>query len=438
MSAGSTEVELYRTDDYVRVGRVPLVPLLQTVFERVLGEALVGSRFELLFLPVADRSELAGSPSVVNLRSSHGYVRVRIVRDGRLLYQHPHSVREIIARPLQRLLAEQIPAEKHWGFGIRGPGFDRVALVRPAPQVEGRVEVTVGSRRPRAFHLEEIHEPGPPAATLADLVADVARTPGADVKISGAEMSGADAEIPDAEIPAEIPDVDVVLPVADRDADTDAGADADAGAGVRAGAMLTATAAPGVTVVIDRDVADALKRRTEFSAEVEEGGFLAGHVYRDADRPGSHLVKITAAIAAERTGASLLHFTFTGESFLRINEQLAGRGRDERLVGWYHTHLFPATGEIGLSSVDVELHTTTFRRLWQVAGLVNIDRDDPRDRVLRFYHAEAADTADTADDGSTTSAPTTSAGDTRGTRSARRTRDGGESMVLTPYWETTG
>ncbi len=363
----SAEVELYRTDDYVRVGRVPLVPLLQAMFERVLGEALVGSRFELSFLPVADRSELAGNPSVVNLRSSHGYVQVRIVRDGRLLYQHPHAVREIIARPLQRLLAEQIPAETHWGFGIRGPGFDRVALVRPAPEVEGRVEVTVGSGRPRLFHLEEIHEPDPPTATLAELGADMAAIPGAEA--------------------------------------------ADA---------ADAAASPGVAVVVDRDVADALKHRMTFSAEVEEGGFLAGHVYRDADRPGSHLVKITAAIPGERTGASLLHFTFTGESFLRINEQLARSGRDERLVGWYHTHLFPATSEIGLSSIDVELHTTTFRRPWQVAGLVNIDRHDRDDRVLRFYHATsiAAGVADTR---------------------ATDTRAGtAEDMVLASYWVAAG
>ncbi len=347
----SAEVELYRTDDYVRVGRVPLVRLLQNVFETVLGEALVGSRFELLFLPVADGSELPGSPSVVNLRSSHGYVRVRIVRDGQVLYQHPHAVREIIARPLQRLLAERIPAETHWGFGVRGPGFDQVALVRPVPEVDGRIEVTVGSRRPRAFHLEEVHDPDPPAASLAELGADVAD------------------EVPEA-------------PEAAKDPGT----------------------VPGVAVVVDRDVADALKHRTEFSGDVEEGGFLAGHVYRDADRPGSHLVKITAAIAGERTGASLLHFTFTGESFLRINEQLARRGRDERLVGWYHTHLFPATSEIGLSSVDVELHTTTFRRPWQVAGLVNIERGSPDDRVLRFYHAEP----------------------------------GSEDMSLTSYWVTAG
>ncbi|WP_322779703.1 JAB N-terminal domain-containing protein [Frankia sp. Cas4] len=360
----SAEVELYRTDDYVRVGRVPLVPLLQAMFERVLGEALVGSRFELSFLPVADRSELAGNPSVVNLRSSHGYVQVRIVRDGRLLYQHPHAVREIIARPLQRLLAEQIPAETHWGFGIRGPGFDRVALVRPAPEVEGRVEVTVGSGRPRLFHLEEIHEPDPPTATLAELGADMAAIPGAEAA-EAAEAAPA--------------------------------------------------ASPGVAVVVDRDVADALKHRMTFSTEVEEGGFLAGHVYRDADRPGSHLVKITAAIPGERTGASLLHFTFTGESFLRINEQLARSGRDERLVGWYHTHLFPATSEIGLSSIDVELHTTTFRRPWQVAGLVNIDRHDRDDRVLRFYHAQATAAGAGAPDATAT-----------------------EDMVLASYWVATG
>lgn len=91
---------------------------------------------------------------------------------------------------------------------------------------------------------------------------------------------------------------------------------------------------------------------------------------------------VTGALPAEQVGASLLHFTFTGDSFDRVKRRLDQDRQGERLLGWYHTHLFPATEAMGLSSIDYRLHFTTFRIPWQVAGLVNLDGDD---RVLRFY-----------------------------------------------------
>ena len=55
-------------------------------------------------------------------------------------------------------------------------------------------------------------------------------------------------------------------------------------------------------------------------------------------------------------------------------------------MGWYHTHLFRATDDEGLSTVDVQMHHTTFKRPWQVAGLLNIGLSSgAEERVLRFY-----------------------------------------------------
>jgi hypothetical protein len=314
-------IDLYRTDDYRPYGHIGLIPLLQAVFASVLGHPLDGARFILTFHAVADQTELDGAPSVVNLRRSHGYVQVRIVRNGVTLYQHPHSLREIVARPLQRALAEQVPEETHWGFGIVGPGLESVALVRPAPTVRGSMDVTTGADRPSVFHLEEVPEPEPPETTLAEL------------GLAGGVLAG-DAR---------------------------------------------------VAVVLDTDVYEGLIRDMPFSASVEDGGFLAGQVFRDGERPDRYLVRVTGALAAERTGASLLHFTFTGESFLRVTDLIARRQRGERLVGWYHTHLFAATEALGLSTIDIDLHASTFGRSWQVAGLVNIDGSS---RVLRFYRRQ--------------------------------------------------
>jgi len=320
----AVEVEVFRTDDYLPAWRIPLFPLLRDALEPVIGESLEGTRFTLSFLPVADETRVFDTPSVINLRSDYGYVHVRVTRDGQLIYQHPHAVRELVGVPLGRLLTASHPDETHWGFGVRAPGLEHVALVRPAPQGDGQIDVVLRTDGVRRFHVEEIAAPEPPLATLADLgVPDGSVRPGDEV-----------------------------------------------------------------VVVVNQRTHRALTRTLRFSREVEEGGFLTGSVHRAADHPGCYLVAVTDAVPAERTGASLLGFTFTGESFLRMGQRLARGGRGDRLVGWYHTHLFPATNALGLSSIDVELHTTTFRTPWQVAGLVNIDASE---RVLRWYRADGGD-----------------------------------------------
>ncbi|MBY8847829.1 hypothetical protein K7G98_03640 [Saccharothrix sp. MB29] len=284
----------------------------------VLGRSLAGARFTLSFRRMSDPHPLDGEPEVVNLRGGHGYVDIRITQDGVLLYQHPHPVREVVARPLQRILAERYPDEQHWGFGVAGAGLEQVALVRPAPRPAGAMNVrTGGSRR---FHVEEVPEPEPPPAAPADF--------------------GVTPDDPRDDSPTQ--------------------------------------------VVFTAEAHAALLGGLPLSHEVEEGGFLVGQLFRDRERPGAHLVRITEALPAQRTGASLLRFTFTGESFLRVNDVVSRLGGDSRLVGWYHTHLFPASAAFGLSDVDVALHEGVFRRPWHVAGLINLDGPDRR---LRAYCA---------------------------------------------------
>lgn len=318
------QVEIFRSDDYLRYGEVDLLPLLRAFFEPLIGESLGDAQFRLIFLPLDDPDVLPGRPTLVNLRSSHGYVQVYIVRRGRLVYRHPHPVREIIGPQLQKILTQREPAETHWGFGIGGAEMDGIDLIRPVPRVERGMEVRRDARRVRLFELEEVTEPEPPLATLIDLGADI---PAADPR------------------------------------------------------ALTGSA---VSVVILEAIQREFVAATTFSTQVEEGGFLAGQVYREASSM-SYFVKVTAAIKAERTGASMFNFTFTGESFLRVSEQISARNRGEQLLGWYHTHLFAESGSLGLSSVDVDLHRSVFKRPWQVAALINVTDDS---RMLRFYSTD--------------------------------------------------
>lgn len=147
--------------------------------------------------------------------------------------------------------------------------------------------------------------------------------------------------------------------------------------------FLTPEAAQAqVNVLLEPDVSRLLAEGMALSDEVEEGGFLAGRVYRRADDPGRHVLVVQHVMPAEHTGASLMHFTFTGDSFRAMSRTLTDRYPTAQLIGWYHTHLFPASERMGLSQTDVGLHQDTFRRPWQVAALINLSEGR---RVLRCY-----------------------------------------------------
>jgi hypothetical protein len=354
------EVELYRSEDYVRGRRQPLLPLLREVFEPLLGP-ISNARIVLTLLGVEDTQPLGGSPEMVNLRGSHGYAQVSVYDESGLVYRHPHTLREMVGRPLQRQLRVQHPDVDHWGYSLVGPGLEGVALIRPVPYVHEQTDIGGRIRRRPVPQVEEIPPPEPPPSSLAELHVPAGQSP---------EREPAGVDDPDRE-----PFAAVLTPAAHEDL-----------------------------------------ARHEFSAEVEEGGFLIGHVHRDTEVPGRRLLEVTSVVTAERTGASLLQFTFTGESFLRLADLMARRGRDERILGWFHTHLFSATPRFGLSSVDVELHTSTFRQPGQLAALVNLGAAG---RLLRIYRSvESGDGGDGGD----------GAG---GVRSATGKR---AALVEAPYW----
>lgn len=331
----SIEVELFSAPGYSRAGRLPLAPFLRESLRGVLGEVVDRARFRLSLHRVEDGSVLGGRPSLANLRPGHGYVTVTVTIDDRVVYRHPHTVGELIGRPLQRHLAATHPDTDGWGFGLAGPGLEALDLVLPTPELEGQVEITAERRRglPR---LQAIPDPEPEPIDLSGL--------GLDPSGSGGGPAGRRGD-------------------------------------------------DGPVVLIEPETFERFITQ-EFSREVEEGGFVIGHHRRDPAGDGRDVLMVTEVVPARSTGASLLGLTFTGESFLQVGSLLASRQREERILGWYHTHLFEATDEFGLSSIDVALHQSTFRRSWQVAALINLGATG---RVLRFYRSlpqgEAADPA---------------------------------------------
>ncbi|MGO8673142.1 MAG: JAB N-terminal domain-containing protein [Capsulimonadaceae bacterium] len=319
------EIELYSGPEQQIFERIEFMRIVKQSLERLLRRSMIEADPFITFLGVPDYSGVAGLPAVENGTPEFGYCYVQVIEGGAVVYKHPHPVHEIITKTLQGVLRDKYPEETSWTFRVDIPGIPPIRRVRPAPVVEGRTTVQpYGPGEKAPFSIRRIEEEAPPVRTLADYGLTV-------------------------------------------DADT--------------------VDAPVVVLVHDDLNEDLLERRT-LSKEFEEGGFLIGRTYINGDRPGGYLLELTAAPPAEYTGASFLHFTFTGDSFAEVKRVLARDRTGERLLGWYHTHLFAATPDFGLSSVDYDLHFLTFTIPWQVAGLINIDGTK---RVQRYYVRDGAE-----------------------------------------------
>jgi proteasome lid subunit RPN8/RPN11 len=306
----------------------PIVDVAETFLTGYLGPGWAAADNPiLLMLPYpSDDAALPGDPPLRYASDAIGYIQVRIRIAGHWLYRHPHTAAEVLGPGVRAWVAALAPAERArvHAFRIDGPGIERLLHVA-APVPLGVTEVTpyAAGERP-GFRIRPIPPAPPPARRLAELAAGP-------------------------------------LPP-----------------GFAAAPQHTGF----VKVVMEPRVAAELERGRRFSDQVEQGGFLVGEVFEDADAPDTFITLVKAAVPAEQVGASFLHFTFTGDSFDAVKARLATEHRGSVLLGWYHTHLFPATEAMGLSSIDYRLHFTTFRIPWQIAGLLNLDGAE---RVLRYY-----------------------------------------------------
>jgi hypothetical protein len=138
-------------------------------------------------------------------------------------------------------------------------------------------------------------------------------------------------------------------------------------------------------VVMNPEAYNKLIVSRQYSMLYEEGGFFAGDVYNDTDKADCFIIHITDVIEAKHVAASAYKLIFTGETFSELKKVLrSDEMLGKKLLGWYHTHLFSANNsEISLSSTDLNLHFTTFRFSWQVAGLINLEMMGAN--TLRFY-----------------------------------------------------
>ena len=314
-------IELYRGPRWTFVGTLPFLPVVRRSLERLYGWDLSRMSLRIAVVSVPHDSTVTGTPVVENLMPDFGFTYVTVSEEGHVIYQHPHPLDDVVTQVLQELLRQQYPEETVWGFRLDLPGMPPLSHERPTPRVQGAFVVQPFAEGEKPrFQIRRIEEEPPRPMQLA-----------------------------------------------------------------RRGIRPTAEERQArVKVLLSSTLAHDLVAARPLSLQVEEGGFLIGRAFLDEDCDGAYIVEITDAPNAQYTGASLLHFTFTGDSFAEVKQSVRTRNQGERIVGWYHTHLFPATDTMGLSSIDLTLHFNTFRVPWQLAGLINLDFEKSV-RVLRFY-----------------------------------------------------
>lgn len=318
------DLELYRGENLEFSGRYKLTSFLREAARRLLGDVARNGRIELFLEPPADDEPYQGPPEVRNLATRTGHCLLRVLHDDELVEERRLRTVELLGPVLADELRARHPDEGHWAFRLSRKHL--AALLVVGEKILG--ELTAGRPVPEIQGSVDIdpeerrHRP----FTLTPMAR-------ADEELVQPERLGLDR---------------------DR--------------------------LEKINILVPGEIHEQLVRGMPLADRMEEGGFLLGRVTRAAE--ATHLVEITHVTPAHRSGAGLIHFTFTGDSFLAVAQLIEERNRSEELVGWYHTHVHGVDPHMGLSAIDVDLHLATFQRPWQVAALINLREQD---RTLRFY-----------------------------------------------------
>lgn len=320
-------INLYKEDGQPIPTKVDFVTLIEDAVKRLVPNNCVEKNFKvevvlLRTMPFDYSNEVTdqdGLPEAVNLEPDLELIRLTIYHQGRRLYRQEHTTSELIGEPLRKFVARIAPEVSNFGYSISGPVGTPQNRWRPRPVVKYGSRVVPIQADVAGFGISRNEEQLWPLVSTSEFGID-------------------NAEIDE-------------------------------------GTVLT----PILSAALNESLTETLP----LSDQVEEGGFLIGQVYRRQEAPNTFLLQIKHALPAQFAGASAVHLCLTGEAFVEVKRRLRKEFSGQQLLGWYHTHLFPATGNFGLSHVDIETHRSTFSRSWQIAGLLNLTPNEPR--VLRFY-----------------------------------------------------
>jgi len=133
-----------------------------------------------------------------------------------------------------------------------------------------------------------------------------------------------------------------------------------------------------------------LRRNLTLSQKNEEGGYVLGNVYRLPGSPEKEddpdfrwQVEVTDLLMAEDTIGTPVMLLFTGDTWSKVSRRRDREFSERRLVGWFHTHVFPASDSFGLSGLDQDMQAWYLPKPWQVAILLNLENEG--ERTVRCY-----------------------------------------------------
>jgi len=163
--------------------------------------------------------------------------------------------------------------------------------------------------------------------------------------------------------------------------------------------MRGEAAAEDFRVLVPDQVVAEIVERAQCAGEIETGGVLLGRLCRSpastTDDVAELYLQITAQIPALHSESRSTKLTFTAETWGAVQGMVELRGRDELVVGWWHSHpdfckKCPVESRRAcafaadfFSNEDVHLHRTCFPRAWQVALLAS-DHGGPEPSVALF------------------------------------------------------
>lgn len=101
------------------------------------------------------------------------------------------------------------------------------------------------------------------------------------------------------------------------------------------------------------------------NTDCELGGALLGQAYRHGDQL---VVEVKAALPAASDDHGPVHFTFTADSWSRLQRDRAQHYASLDIVGWFHTH--PDLG-VFYSSDDVVVHKAAFTLPWHIGMVID-------------------------------------------------------------------
>jgi len=140
------------------------------------------------------------------------------------------------------------------------------------------------------------------------------------------------------------------------------------------------SAAGGAQIVLARSALQAMQNIARGGATVEEGGVLVGNVFRQP-RGAGYLIEIADHLYSEKARGTQFNLKYTFEAWQQRRREMKERFPQQRIVGWYHTHLVAQEyldrdnriyrTELFFSGADHFMHKEFFKEKWYVALVLN-------------------------------------------------------------------